>query len=186
MKPNLFLLTVLTIIALIPMAGATITITPNGIGTDYIEWGWSPATVTNISIDGLFVCGFDPAASAFTLSSLDPNSTHTIIVYTAGDSGSNTTTTKPADQGNNLLQHLNTWWYLILIALLCVIGMGVRKLGIFLIVASMVSVYACYAFVTSNDIGNSSPYIQLPFLIYVAFFIIPLWLVWGVKGGVFK
>jgi hypothetical protein len=185
MKTKVILLTILMLMALTPLTSATITITPASVGTTTIEWQWSPITVTNISIDGLFVCGFDPAASAFTLSSLDPNSTHTIIVYSAADSGTNTTITKPQNQGWDVLTLIYIWWYLILIVLLCLVGMRPR-LGIFLVVAAAVSLYALYNFITTANIGDSTPYVQIPFLIYVAFFIIPLWLVWGVKKGVFR
>jgi hypothetical protein len=186
---KLFLILAIIAGLLIVPAAATITITPTDVTTSSIMWSWSPTTVQNLSIDGIFVCNFNPTATDFVLSGLGPNEPHTITIITAGDSGSNTTTTlgnTNTEQSTDLLTLLTTWWYLILILVLCVAGM-MRKLGIFLIVASAVSLYALYVFIIENPtITGTDVLIQIPFLIYVAFFIIPLWLVWGVKGGVFK
>jgi hypothetical protein len=69
--------------------------------------------------------------------------------------------------------------------ILCVVGMG-RKLGIFLLVASAVSLYALYTFINGNPITGKDPTIEIPFLIYVVFSIIPVYLALYVKGGIFK
>jgi hypothetical protein len=185
-KIILALIIVLTILSPVQ---AAITITPVSVTSSSIMWEWAgELTLTNVSIDGMFVCGYNPVSTSFVLSDLQPNEPHTITILTAGDSGSNTTTTL-ADtnivQSTGILTLLNEWWYLIIIAIFCVIGM-MRKLGIFLVVASMVSLYALYDFITANVITGSSPLIELPFLIYVVFFIFPLFLVFMVKGGVTK
>lgn len=166
---------------------ATIDITPTNVTSSSILWEWSPVTIQNLSIDGIFVCNFNPAATSFVLSDLGPGEPHTITIITAGDSGANTTYTLAdtnAQQSTDLMGMLNTWRYLILIVILCVVGM-IRRLGIFLPVASIVSLYALYEFITINVIAEGNPLIEIPFLIYVVFFIIPLWLV-VLKGGVFR
>lgn len=186
MKRLLLLFLILGLLAVPAMA--TIDITPINVTSSSIQWGWSSVTIQNLSIDGVFVCNFNPAATDFILSDLGPNEPHTITIITAGDSGTNTTYTSGnanQDESTDLYSLINTWWYLVLIAGLCWLGMG-RKLGIFLLVASAVSVYAMYNFVTTVAESSTDPYFQIPFIIYAAFFIIPMWLVWGVKGGVFK
>lgn len=186
-KKILFLMAVLLLLIAIP-ASATIEITPSSVTTSSIMWTWDPITVQNLSIDGVFVCNFNPAGTDFVLSGLGPNEPHTITIITAGDSGSNTTTTLPntnTEQSTGFLTLLTTWWYLGLIVILCVVGM-MKKLGIFLVVASGVSLYALYDFIQTAVPADGNPYTQIPFLIYVVFFIIPLFLVFFVKGGVFK
>jgi hypothetical protein len=181
MKPNIILLILILVLLFAVPADATITITPADITSTSIQWTWGATTVQNLSIDGVFVCNINPAATSFTLSDLGPNEPHTIEIITAGDSGSNTATTL-GDTNYNLI---STWWYLVLILILCVVGM-MKKLGIFLLVASAVSLYALYTFINGVPIIGSDPTVEIPFLIYVIFFIVPLWLVWGVKKGVFK
>jgi hypothetical protein len=176
-----FIFILISLILLIGSASAVITITPYNVTQSSIMWTWSPVTIQNLSIDGVFVCNINPTATSFTLSDLGPNEPHTITIITAGDSGTNTTTTA-GDTNYNLI---TTWWYLVLIAFLCLIGIRPR-LGIFLIIASAVSLYALVIFINGNPINGSDPTKEIPFLIYVVFFIVPLWLVWGVKGGVFK
>lgn len=176
---KLFLILAILGLLIIP-ASATITITPSDVTSSSIMWTWSPITVQNLSIDGVFVCNINPASTSFTLSDLGPNEPHTIEIITAGDSGANTTTT----YGNTATLAV-TWWYLVLILVLCVVGM-MKKLGIFLLVASTVSLYALYLFINGNPITGTDPTIEIPFLIYVVFFVIPLWLCFGVKKGVFK
>ena len=180
MKPLLYLLLVMSLL-IIP-ASATITVTPSTITSTSITWTWNPTGVDNISIDGVFVCNVNPSTQTFTLSDLGPNEPHTIQVITDTDYGTNTATTK----GDTNADLISTWWYLVLIMVLCAVGMGIRKMGIFLIVASAVSVYALVTFIAGNPITGTDPTIEIPFLIYVVFFIIPLWLCFGVKGGVFK
>ena len=180
----LFLLALLT-----PRTSAEIIITPTSVTTTSIQWEWTgPIIIQNLSIDGILVNDFNPFTESFTISDLNPDEPHTIMIITESDNGSNTSTTLPdnaIEKTQDLVSLVLTWWYLILIAVLCVIGM-MRKLGAFLLIASMVSLYALIVFLQENTITGTDPLIQLPVYIYVAFFLTPLWLVWGVKGGVFK
>jgi hypothetical protein len=188
MKNQIFILTLLVLMLATAPVSATIDITPTNVTSSSIMWGWSPVTIQNLSIDGVFVCNVNPASTSFTLSDLGPNEPHTINIITAGNSGENTTYTlgdTNVNQSTDFLTLLTTWWYLVLILILCVVGM-MRRLGIFLIVASCVSLYALYEFITLNPNPGTSPLVQIPFLIYVVFFIIPIWLCFGVKKGVFK
>jgi hypothetical protein len=184
-----FILIAIILLTILSPVQAAITITPVSVTSSSIMWEWAGGlTLTNMSIDGLFVCGYNPVSTSFVLSDLKPNEPHTITILTAGDSGSNTTYTTAdtnIEQSTGVLSLLNAWWYLIVICLLCLIGM-MRKLGIFLIVASAVSLFALYDFITMNVITGSSPLVELPFMIYVLFFIFPLFLVFMVKGGVTK
>ena len=181
MKNKILILTLLAAIFLIATASATITITPTNVTSSSIMWQWSPITIQNLSIDGVFVCNVNPAATSFILSDLGPNEPHTIDIITAGDSGENTTSTS----GDVNSDFLSTWGYLILILILCVVGM-MRKLGIFLIVASAVSFYGLIVFINGNPITGTDPASQILFIIYLIFFIVPIWLCFGVKKGVFR
>lgn len=184
-----FLLTLFTLMLLISAASATINITAGPISQTAITWTWPVSvTATGIVSDGINVTDFNGASHSYVQSDLKPNETHSIYIVSATDSGSANATTLQ-DTGNtattDFIPMLSTWGYLILIAVLCVIGM-MRKLGIFCVVASAVSIYAMYAFISANTINTSNPYLEIPFLIYLTFFIVPLWLVLGVKGGIFK
>lgn len=151
-------------------------------------WSWPPTVILNISVDGVFVERFNPVENSFTLSNLKPGEVHTITLLSLLDSGNNVTYTL-ADPNEESISHLlfllSNWGYLILILLLCVIGM-MRRLGIFLIIASAVSCVALAEFITNNVIDKGQTFIEVQFLIYVSFFIIPLWLCFGVKKGVFS
>jgi len=186
---RLFLLFIIVLMTAMPATSALITVTPISITSTSIMWQWAGGvTLTNVSIDGMYVCGFNPSATSFVLSDLKPNEPHTITIVTAGDTGSNTTSTIPdanIEESTGFLTLLNSWWYLIIICLLCVIGM-MRKLGIFLVIASAVSLFALYDFITNNTITGTTPLTELPLIIYVVFFIFPLFLVSYVKGGVTK
>lgn len=189
MKKLIMILSIIALLLLAIPVSAIINVDATTVTSTSILWTWPAGTdVTNISIDGVYVCGFNPTGTNFVLSGLGPSETHTITVLRVGDSGSNITQTL-ADantaQSTDLMSFLNSWGYLILIIICCVVGM-MRKLGIFLIVASIVSLYALVSFITTNTIGDSSVFVQLPFLIYVVFFIFPLFLCLVVKGGVTK
>lgn len=174
---------------LIAPASATIMITPSDVTTTSITWSWSPTTITNASIDGVFICGFDPVSTTFTLSGLGPGELHTLNLVSSGDSGSNSTKTleDPGKTNNDAISSLlNSWVILfIIIIVCCAVGM-MPRLGILLIAAAFVSLYGLYNFITNNVISQGEPLIEIPLIIFIAFTIIPLWLVWGVKRGVFK
>ena len=181
MKPKLFFLLALVCLIFCQTVSATIPITSVSTQTS-IVWSWQNGlTLTNMSIDGIYVCGFDATASSFVLDHLGQNETHTIKIVTAGDSGTNTATTA----ANTVTGLIESWWYVVLIAILCVIGM-MRKLGIFLLIGSGVSFYALYVFITTNVIQEGNPLVQLPLMIYLILFIVPIYLALVVKRGVFK
>lgn len=180
------LLALIALAVLMVPVSADITVTPASVTSSSILWTWPAATLTNLSIDGMYVCGFNPTSNQFILSGLDPNEPHTITVITAGDTGSNTTTTLPnenTEKSTSIMAIFSTWGYLIVILICCVVGM-MRKLGIVLIVAMVISLYALYDFITTTQVTDA-PLVQLPFLIYLAFVVIP-WLLAYLKGGFTK
>jgi hypothetical protein len=189
MKKEFLILIALIILTIVPVQAA-IVIDGSNVTSSSIMWQWpSGLTLVNVSIDGMYVCNFNPTSDNFVLSGLGANEPHTITLITATDTGSNTTSTLTnanTEQSTDFMTLLNDWWYLILIVVLCLVGMK-RGLGIFLIVASGVSLYALVAFLAENPMtGSSNPLIEIPFLIYVTFFIIPLFLCYMVKGGITK
>lgn len=78
---------------LFPMAGAVITITPTDVGCNYINWSWAAGETTDLYIDSMVMCGYDTLAPNYLLTDLNPGELHTIQVLTAGDSGTNQTST---------------------------------------------------------------------------------------------
>lgn len=72
-------------------------------GNDFIQWNWSETPISNISIDGVYVCDLDYNAHQLTLSDLGDNQLHTIIVYkndtVNGTSSARTTTSGNYDVG---------------------------------------------------------------------------------------
>lgn len=87
---------IIAILVAIPSpAQAAINVTPSDISTNYIRWGWTGGPLTGISIDGALVQNFDPNGTSFILSDLNPGELHQIKIYTAGDTGTNTTRTLP-------------------------------------------------------------------------------------------
>jgi hypothetical protein len=173
---------------IVPHGSATIIVNVDNVTPTSIMWSWSPIIVKNITLDGIYVQDVNPASTKFTQGGLGPGEPHTIIVESISDSGTNTTytsTSRSETESNILLTLLTTWWYLILILLLMLVGMK-PKLGIFLIVASMVSLYALYDFITTHTVNQELPLTEIPFLIYIVFFVIPLFIVFIIKRGVFR
>jgi hypothetical protein len=183
MKNRIFLILSIIALIIIPVS-ATVNITPIDITATSIMWGWSPITIQNISIDGKLIDNFNPSATSFTLSDLKPEEPHTIMIATTTDTGINTTKTLTVKSNQeDFYKILVTWGYLLLIMAACIAGMQ-RKLGVFLIVASVVSLYALYIFITSNTPGTD-PLVEIPFYVYIFFFLFPHYLAFK-KGGYTK
>jgi hypothetical protein len=91
MKPlTLFLLCLF----IIGTASATITVNAIDVGTNFILWNWTPGLdLTDMYIDGSVMCGYETTDNLYLLTGLKANELHNITVYTAGDSGTNTTRT---------------------------------------------------------------------------------------------
>jgi hypothetical protein len=175
----------LAMFVLVIPASATLSVNASSIGSTFITWSWSNAiTATNASLDGWFIPNFDGSAHLFDLSGLPSNETHTFCLYSATDSGCSTASTG-ADTSiyNQMTALLVQWWYLFVIMACIIVGM-IRKLGVFLIVASMVSLYALVMFIQTNVPGKTL-ITEVPFLIYAFFFVAPHFLAFK-KGGYLK
>lgn len=165
----------------ISAVSATIPIAVQNSSQNYITWSWPPGMdLTNESIDGLTVCGFDQYATSFTLSGLNPNEQHTIVIYNATDSGTNTAMTgSDTSVYAQITGTVNTWVYLILIIVLFVIGASIRKDWgwIFYILGSCVSLYALADWMQKNQIQITDIW-HLQFYLYIALFVmgIVLWI----------
>ena len=97
---TIFLIIGLLLIASPGIASAAINVTAETTASSFIRWTWDPATLTGINVDGKLISSFDPAATSYILSNLGPDEMHQITIYTAGDSGTNTTYTAPEDTGD--------------------------------------------------------------------------------------
>lgn len=101
MKQLSFILIIgLLLIAGPGIASAAINVTADTVATNYIRWTWAPQTLTGINVDGKLISSFDPAASSYILSNIGPEELHSITIYTAGDSGTNTTQSLPEESGD--------------------------------------------------------------------------------------
>jgi len=172
MKRLLFILVILAILAVAP-AAATINISVKERSQSHITWEWDPGlTITNASIDGYWIRLFDPLSTEFTLSDLPSNETHTFNLYTATDTGTNTTKTlRDTSSYGTFMDVVNDWIYLIIIILLIWAGRALSKW--FYWIASFVSLYALATFISKSESIITDVW-HLPFLIYGALFIIPL------------
>jgi len=166
-------------------ASALITITPISVTSTDIQWSWAAGlNVTSLSVDGYLVYQFDHTSNTFVLSQLNPNETHTILINTPTDTGTNTTKTLPITANQEAFYgYLNTWIYLLFIAAFMAIG-TMRRLGIFHGIASLTSLYALVQFLQTNAPG-SDLLSELPLIIYVLFIFFPLVCVYF-KGGFLK
>jgi hypothetical protein len=93
-----------------------------------IKWLWTNTTVTgveNISIDGYKLCNFDPYATNFILSELEPKTEHSITVYANGTSATQTTETD-----ENLVSFLISYYLIQVIGLIIVIVSLPNRIGV--------------------------------------------------------
>lgn len=188
MTTNKKLFGIILVVAVLLMAipvSAAIDVTVQSRTMTTIIWTWPPGTpITNESVDGIMVYTFDPNLNLFDLSDLPPNENHTFCIYTAADSGCNTASTLP---DTTIYQQLTAllvqWWYLALITVFVILGMQ-RKMGVFLLVASVVSLYALAMHVIAVPVQDTN-IMNLPFYLYLFFFIFPYVLIYF-KGGWFK
>lgn len=67
----------------------------NSTTSSTITWNWTgnDLVISNLSIDGMEVCGISPSLTNFFLSGLGSGTTHTIEIIYQGDTFSNTATT---------------------------------------------------------------------------------------------
>jgi len=164
---------------------ASINVSVQSVGMTYITWAWpSGLSISNESLDGIIIYNFDPNAITFDLSALPANETHTFCIYTATESGCNTTATL---LDTTVYQQITAlvvqWWYLVLITAFIIIGMQ-RKLGWFLLIASIVSLYALVMYITAVPV-QTTDINHLPFYMYLFFFLFPYVLIYF-KGGLRK
>jgi hypothetical protein len=88
------------VVLLINPVSAQINITPVDIGTTYISWTWNnDLNLTDMYIDGNLMCGYETTAFNYTLSNLNPLEMHTLELFDANTSGTNTTWTLPDTSG---------------------------------------------------------------------------------------
>jgi hypothetical protein len=182
----LSLITIATItFILCPPVSAVIPVTEGSITSSSIQWFWpAGSNITSLSVDGYLVNQYDHTSSTFVLSQLNPNETHTILINSLTDSGSDTAKTLPVTANQEAFYgNLNTWIYVLFIAVFMAIG-TMRRLGIFHGIASLTSLYALVQYLMTTTPG-ADILTELPFIIYTLFIFFPLVCVY-LKGGFLK
>lgn len=109
MKPEYYAAAVFIVAGIVLMfftvpASATINITTPDVGATYILWEWNAnLTLTDMFIDSQQMCGYETTNNTYLLTDLNPGELHTIVLFTAGDTGTNSTTTNATgySSGNN-------------------------------------------------------------------------------------
>ena len=115
---NIFLL--IGIILLISPISALL-ITTENITASSITWSWDASPIANISINGVYVCDLDPNSHKLTLSDLQEEEYHTIIVYENNTSNASTTTQTNKATTSRIIDF--TYAYLIfIVAILCILA----------------------------------------------------------------
>lgn len=176
---------IIAVLLMVIPVSAAISVTVERVSMTSIVWTWPPGTaIVNESVDGILVYNFDPNLNLFDLSELPANESHTLCIYTAADSGCSTASTLP---DTTIYQQLTAllvqWWYLALITVFIILGMQ-RKMGVFLIVASVISLYALTMYLIAEPV-QTTDITHLPFFLYIFFFIFPYILIYF-KGGWLK
>lgn len=188
---KIFLISIILMAGLIcPLANAKVTVNSSlavcEISDTSITWNYSYLTDNRplgATLDGVIIEGWKTdLIYNYTASNLVPGTTHEFCIF--DDATVNCEVGATSDT-MDLSEEIQPWWYLLLIMGCCIIGM-MRRLGFFHLIASAVSLYGLYEFIQYSELTETDPLMQILFYIYIAFFIVPLWLVWGVKKGVFK
>jgi hypothetical protein len=95
-------LSILFIIGLVGIVSATGIAFNHTVSSSSITWTWTgnDLGISNLSIDGMEVCGIPPDLTSFFLQGLDPNSTHTIDIKYEGDDYIDSATTTIGSGGS--------------------------------------------------------------------------------------
>ena len=184
MKRINFLSILIIVIALLAIpVSADIAITVQNSSQNYITWSWPAGMgITNESIDGVTVCGFDSYATSFTLSGLNPGEQHTIVLYNATDSGTSTATTgSDTSVYAQVTGFAITWAYILLIAIMFILAVKIHWL--FYWFGSGIALYALYHEIVSNP-PTTSGINSFFFWIYIGLLIIGLvlWMLTRKRG----
>jgi hypothetical protein len=117
MKKLIFIFIYLCLLV-VPIS-ATINITSN-VTQNSIDWSWnSGLTLTKLSVDGNTIPTFDNTTNEYISSNLNPNTKHTLNIYTSGDNGSGIATTlKASDDLSNLVAIINKWFFPLILPLI--------------------------------------------------------------------
>jgi len=180
-------LTFILIIGLLLLAGpgiasAAFNVTPTNISTNYIKWEWAPQpNMTGIAIDGRQVTNYDPYASSYILSNLNPSEIHQITIYADGDIGQNQTTTSPEPSGD---VPLGIWIYGLPALLVLIIARVVRFAALNSI-CLMFGLFGLYNLITVKSVMD--PGMWTIALVYYFLIIASGLIAWAYQSGrVFK
>jgi hypothetical protein len=117
-----FICIVLVLLMSAPVMALSVSL--NSSSSTYLEWSINRGgeSITNMSIDGVYVCGVNPLSNTFTLSGLSGGELHTISINTLSTSatlGSYTNSNPVSNQEAGILFFLP--YLLIIFCLACLI-----------------------------------------------------------------
>jgi hypothetical protein len=174
MKKKVMVLTLVAALLLICCAtAATLNVSVEEQGTNYIKWNWTEDGITALNIDGKLVSSFDPNSHSYILSNLNSNELHSITIYKGTDSGtSQTYTTYGTEYG--------VWGYALLALIFLIVGYYYFAAVCF--IGAMVAFIGLYELVSRSDWSMVSGTTALIAGIYL-FLIIVCCLTWGFRSG---
>jgi hypothetical protein len=179
-----FCCVLLLLLAFAMPVSADITVTTASAGSNYIDWTWTGTGAIDpisIIVDGNYAITNETyPANEYILSGLEPDSTHFIQVISGSSSGYNKTSTLPdSSVYGQLTANVNTWFYVLLVAVLFIIGRYLH--WIFYWFGSCVALYAeALELIQYPDIVTDIWHIQ--FYIYLALFLLGIGL-WFLQIG---
>jgi hypothetical protein len=163
------------------IVSATFNVTPVDVSTNYIKWEWAPqANQTGIAIDGRQVTNFDPYASSYILSNLNPEEIHAITVYAAGDLGYNQTTTSPEETGD---VPLGIWIYGIPAILVLVVARAAR-IAVLNVLCVIFGLFGLYNLITVKTVMDSGMW-TLSLIVYFLLIFVGM-IAWAYQSGKLK
>lgn len=157
----------LLVMGLVGMASAAINVTADTVATNYIRWSWAPQTLTGINVDGKLISSYDPAASSYILSNIGPEEMHQITIYTAGDSGTNTTQTLPEDTGD---VPLGLWIYGIPAVLFLLVARYAR-VAVLNVLCIIFALFGMYQLLTVKEVMDGNLWTMSLIVYFILMFI---------------
>jgi hypothetical protein len=176
---NMILILLISLAVLIPIVSAQIV--ADEVTETSIVWNLTglPAgtVIGSIAFDGILISNYDLNSTRLVQNNLYPSEAHIITVIDSLGNKYEAEATTIESQQTWMWTQINTWFYLILIISIMVVGLVVRRNPVLCfslnLLASALSLYALYLWLQLNPAQITDIY-HLPFYVYIFFFVFPL------------